>query len=55
MRVYKVKYQVGTYSGVVEVTADENEDYQVIIAKAKRIVYRHGSIGMCYESFKIIE
>lgn len=55
MKTYKVKYQVGTYSGTVEVWADENEDHDVIIAKAKKKLYNGVHPGMVYESFKVID
>ena len=55
MKTVEVKYQVGTYSGTVEVTVDEDADYDYIIAKAKRLLYRDAHPGMVYESLKIVE
>ena len=52
-----VKYQVATYSGEVHVNCDENDDDDVIIAKAKRIVTQRsgGSLPFGYERWWIIE
>lgn len=51
-----VKYQVATYSGEVEVYCDENDEDEVIIAKAKRIVTQKagGSLPFGYESWKVV-
>lgn len=54
MKTYTVKYQVGTYSGTIEIWAEEDADHDYIIAKAKRILYKNGHPGMVYESFKVI-
>jgi len=37
-----VKYQVATYSGVVQVNCNENDDDEYIIAKAKKNSYSKG-------------
>ena len=51
-----VKYQVATYSGEVKVNCDENDENEVIIAKAKRIVTQRagGSLPFGYESWKVV-
>ena len=51
-----VKYQIATYSGEVEVSCDPDDDNDVIIAKAKRILRnRAGSLPFGYESWKVID
>lgn len=59
MRTVTVKYQVGTYSGIVPVLCDENADNDEIISKAKKILNQKCggsySIGMAYESWKILD
>lgn len=52
-----VKYDVGTYSGTEIVYCDWDDENETIIAKAKRQVYKGQmqSIGMAYESWKVIE
>lgn len=57
MRLYTVSYQIGTYSGTVEVTADENAENDQIIAKAKRILRQRagGSLPFGAESWRIEE
>jgi len=52
-----VKYQVATYSGEVQVNCSENDENEVIIAKAKRIVTQRagGSLPFGYESWKVVE
>lgn len=48
-----VFYQVGQYKGEVQVSCDENDDYDYIINQAKRMVdYPQGCV---YTSFRIIE
>lgn len=51
-----VKYQVATYSGEVQVNCNENDEDEVIIAKAKRIVTQKagGSLPFGYESWKVV-
>jgi hypothetical protein len=48
-----VKYQVATYLGEVSVFCDENDDDEVIIAKAKRILTKSGSLPFGYQSWKV--
>ena len=49
-----VKYQHGAYKGVVEVQCDDNDDNDVIYARAKREIFRNiPGLSTCYESFKI--
>ena len=52
-----VKYQIATYSGEVQVNCNENDEDEVIIAKAKRIVTQRsgGSLPYGYESWKVVE
>lgn len=52
-----VKYQIATYSGTVNVNCSENDENEVIIAKAKRILKSEcgGSFPFGYESWKVIE
>jgi hypothetical protein len=54
--IFKVKYQIATYSGVIEVSANEDEDNDSIISKAKQVLKR--KIGtdfpFGYQSFKVI-
>lgn len=51
-----VKYQIATYSGEVQVNCNENDENEVIIAKAKRIVTQKagGSLPFGYESWKVV-
>ena len=49
-----VKYQLATYSGVIEVSCDPNDDNDIIIAKAKKLLrQKAGSFPLGYQSFKI--
>jgi hypothetical protein len=51
-----VKYQIATYSGEVNVPCDPDDDNDVIIAKAKRILRnRAGSFPFGYESWKVVD
>lgn len=51
-----VKYQIATYSGEVNVPCDPDDDNDVIIAKAKRILRnRSGSFPFGYESWKVVD
>lgn len=50
---WTVDYQVGTYSGVIAVMADEDSDTEHVVALAKRRLYRDGHPGMCSESFRV--
>jgi hypothetical protein len=56
MKTVTVKYQIATYSGEIQVTCDPDDESEVIIAKARRILTRQagGSLPFGYESFKII-
>jgi hypothetical protein len=52
-----VKYNIGTYSGEVEVTCEPEDDNEQIIAKAKKLLKQKvGSYpaGMYYEHYKVI-
>lgn len=55
MKTYTVKYQVATYSGTIEVRADDDADSDQIkaMARAKLSRQSHG-LPMGYESFKIV-
>jgi hypothetical protein len=57
MRTVTIKCQHGPYRGTVSVNADEHDDNETIIAKAKNILRRRGnlSLPMAYESFKIVK
>lgn len=50
--IARVRYQVGTYSGEVQVGCDENDENETIIAKARRIVKQKsgGSLPLGYEN-----
>lgn len=50
-----IKYQIGTYSGEHSVMCEEDEEDEVIIAKAKYQLRKLTSMSMCYESYKVIE
>ena len=52
-----VKYQIATYSGEITVTCEPDDENEVIIAKAKRILTRQagGSLPFGYESWKVVE
>lgn len=53
---WTVAYYVGTYSGEVTVTADENADSEHVIALARREVTRRagGSLPFGAESWRIV-
>jgi len=57
MKKYTVEYRVGEYRGTVVVFADENDDNDCIIAKAKkRLKVECGgsyTTGMCSESWSV--
>jgi len=53
--IRKVKYQIGTYSGTVSVFCDENDDNEIIIAKAKGLLSKWDTLGMAYRSYKVID
>lgn len=51
-----VKYQIATYSGEIEVLCDPDDDNDVIIAKAKRILRnRAGTFPFGYESWIVVD
>lgn len=50
-----VKYQVGEYSGEVEIACDYDDDDLYIIAKARRLFSKYNTMSMCYESYKVID
>lgn len=50
-----VKYQVATYSGEVQVRCSEDEDDDVIIARAKRMLSRGAPLPYGYQSWRVIE
>ena len=50
-----VKYQIATYSGEITVNCEPDDENEVVIAKAKRILRsKAGPLPFGYESFKII-
>lgn len=50
----KVHYQIATYSGTVELMAGENEENEMIIARAKaRLRYRAGTLPFGSESWRV--
>ena len=56
MYIYKVKYQVATYSGEITVTSYDDLEREQVIARAKDLLRRRsgGSLPYGYESFKIV-
>ena len=55
MRQYTVRYQIATYEGEVQVSADENEEDETIIDPArKKLQTRVGSLPFGSESWKIL-
>ena len=55
-RVYTVTFQLGTYTGIVTVVADEKAENEQVIAKAKTTVERRSGpfpAGRIYSSWKI--
>lgn len=53
----KVKYQIATYCGEIDVPCNEDSTNEHIIVKAKRILTNKsgGSLPFGYESWKVIE
>lgn len=53
---YKVKYQIATYSGIIDVYANKDDDHDTIISKAKRaLIKKIGTdLPFGYQSFKVI-
>jgi hypothetical protein len=51
-----VKYQVATYKGQVQVNCLPDDDNEIIIAKAKRVLKRQvGPLPFGYQSFKVVD
>lgn len=52
-----VEYHIATYQGKIIVNCDENDEEEVIIAKAKRMLTQQagGALPFGYESWKVIE
>lgn len=52
-----VKYQIATYSGEVSVNCDPDDDNEMIIARAKKIIRQKagGYLPFGYEHFEIVE
>lgn len=51
-----VKYQIATYSGEITVLCEQNDENEVIIAKAKRILTRQAKgLPFGYENWKIVD
>jgi len=56
MKEYEIQYSIGCYSGTVTVSCDENDENDVIIAKAKNILRKKtGPLPFGSESFRIEE
>lgn len=57
MASFTVKYQLGTYAGTISVNADENDDSETVIARAKKALERKaGTLPYpCYESWRVVE
>ena len=54
MRRYTLHYQIGTYSGTIEVTVDPDAEREHIIAKARRVLARRaGPLPFGAESWDI--
>jgi hypothetical protein len=55
--IAKVRYRVATYAGEITIQCDPEDDDDIIIAKAKKIVTRQagGSLPSGYEYWKIAE
>jgi len=50
-----VNYQVATYSGDITIDHDPDDDSEIIIAKAKKILRRQcGGLPLGYQSFKVV-
>lgn len=51
-----VKYQIATYSGEIRVPCDPEDDNDIIIAKAKRVLRnRAGEFPFGYQSWKVTD
>lgn len=55
MKTATVKYQIGTYSGTVEVPCNEETEHDTIISRAKNRLRGMTSMTMYYESYEIID
>ncbi len=54
-QIATVEYQIATYNGLVKVTCHENDEEEIVIAKAKYLLERQaGPLPFGYESWKII-
>ena len=53
MYLAKVKYQIGTYSGEININSNE-DDYDYIIARAKRVLRNKTSMSMYYEHYEVV-
>ena len=53
MYLAKVKYQIGTYSGEININSNE-DDYDYIIARAKRVLRNKTSMSMYYEYYEVV-
>lgn len=53
----KVKYWVATYEGEIDISCEPDDENDMIIAKAKRLLARAGggSLPFGYEKWKVIE
>lgn len=56
-QIAKVKYQIGTYEGIISVNCDENDTNDAIEFQAKRQLNRNpgGLPYPAYRSFRVIE
>ena len=55
MKTSTVKYQLATYEGTIDVTHDEDDEPEYIIAQAKKILRRQvGFFPLGYQSWRII-
>lgn len=54
-QIATVKYQLGTYKGTVDIPCDENDDNEIIIARAKGKLRKMKSMPMYSESYSIID
>lgn len=56
MQTVTIEYQIATYSCEVELMCNENDDYNTIIARAKKLLSRKtGQLSLGYERFEVIE
>lgn len=57
MQTAIVKYQIGSYSGKMNVSVDENDPNDVVIAKAKSQLFKEAgtTMPMEYVSFTILD